>query len=341
MADQNISINLINESGKSYRQYFFLSDSEDIKLRIFNHTMNFIKCCDLPKEDIFPLLNNHLTSLCHKVNMVKYHLRRYTNIEDDIINKLQKDLTPSTIAEGVHLIEKAELTAEYESFLFQMKSVLDILVGFLNPFYRKKTKKNLLKKQVSFENKGINVIKSIETYLKRNPEDEKYLKNLVEYLKRECTNTTKNEDGSLNWLFTIIDRRDEIMHLSKNEHFAFQVNNIGKKLKIYPPRLAPNQTMKDSFKIAYGSVIIFIEDFIALLLTPYLNNNFVCFTYEPEEVRHGSPRWYIMLKSIQSFGLKSIRENPYIITELIDSTKIPISSSECVSMHIYYNSFYK
>ena len=135
VSKHRFSINLTNESGKSYRQYFFLSNSEDIKLRIFNHTMNFIKCCDLPKEDLFLLLNTLLTSLCHKVNMVKYHLGRYSTTEDNILKHLQQDLKPSTIAEGTHQMEMAELTAEYESFLFQVKSALDVLVGFLNPFY--------------------------------------------------------------------------------------------------------------------------------------------------------------------------------------------------------------
>lgn len=273
--------------------------------------------------------------------MVKYHLGRYSNIEDNILKRLQQDLKPSKIAEGTHLIEKAELTAEYKSFLFQVKSTLDILVGFLNPFYRKKGKKNLLKKQVTFEMKGLNVIKDLEKHLERNPEDEKYLRGLVEYLNKECLDTRRYENSSLNWFFAIIDQRDEIAHLSKAEHFAFQVNNIGGKIDIYPPNFSHDQTMKESFKIAYGNLLIFIEDFIAQLLTPYLNENFVSFTYEFEQLKQNSPRWYIMLKIIQPFGLKSVRENPHVITQAIEHKNLPMSISECVQMHMYYNSFYK
>ncbi len=341
MSKHRFSINLTNESGKSYRQYFFLSNSEDIKLRIFNHTMNFIKCCDLPKEDLFLLLNTLLTSLCHKVNMVKYHLGRYSTTEDNILKHLQQDLKPSTIAEGTHQMEMAELTAEYESFLFQVKSALDVLVGFLNPFYRRKGKKNLLKKQVTFEKKGLNVIKDLERYLERNPEDEKYLRGLVECLNKECPNTRLHENGSLNWLFAIIDQRDEVAHTSKAEHFAFQVNNIGGKIDIYPPNLTHDQTMRESFKIAYENLLVFIEDFIAQLLIPYLNENFVSFTYEPEQLKQSSPRWYIMLKIIQPYGIRSVRENPYVITQAIEHKNLPMSISECVQMHMYYNSFYK
>jgi len=64
--------------------------------------------------------------------MVKYHLERYITVEREILTQLEKDLSPSSLAEGTHLIEMAELTAEYESFLFQVKAALDILVGFLN-----------------------------------------------------------------------------------------------------------------------------------------------------------------------------------------------------------------
>lgn len=340
MAKPRFSIHLKDESGKRYRQYFFLSDSEDIQQRIFNHTFNFVKCSDLPKEDLFPLLNNHLTSLCHKVNMVKYHLKRYATIEDNVLKQLEQDLKSSKFTEGTHFIEMAELTAEYESFLFQVKSALDILVGFFEVFYRKSSKKSLMKKQVSFGNKGLGVIKSIEKYLQRNPEDENYLNDLLEYLKKECSEIPMYKNGSTNWIFCIIEQRDEIAHLFKIEHFAFQVDNIEGKRKIIPPRLTPDQTILESFKVAYENLFIFIEDFIALLLAPYLNDNFVCFTYGTEEIKEGAPRWYIMLSFMQAFGLKSIRDNPYSLSQPIESMELPISVSECIRMHIYYNSFY-
>ncbi len=341
MTIPRFSINLIDKSGKQYRTYFFLATSEDIQLRIFNHALNFIKCSELPRDTLFSILNNCLTSLCHKINMVKYHLERYCVIEDNMIIHLRETIKPTTIAEGTHLIEMAELTAEYESFLFQMKSALDILIGFLNPIYRRKGKKSLLKKQVTFENKGLNVIKDIEGYLRRNPEDEKVLRDLVEYLKRECIGNQLHEDGSLSWIFTTIDQRDEIAHLHKSTHFAFQVNNSGDNIDIYPPNLTPDQTMRGSFIIAYGNLLIFVEDFIALLFTPYLNENFVSFTFEPEGIKEGSPRWYIMLRVIQAFGIKSVRENPYVLIPLIEGINLPIDALECVDLHRYYNGFYK
>lgn len=107
-----------------------------------------------------------------------------------------------------------------------------------------------MKKQVTFEKKGLNVIKDLEKYLERNPEDEKYLRGLVEYLNKECLDTRRYENSSLNWFFAIIDQRDEIAHLSKAEHFVFQVNNIAGKIDIYPPNFSHDQTMKESFKIA-------------------------------------------------------------------------------------------
>lgn len=80
-------------------------------------------------------------SLCHKINMLKYHIKRYKEVE----SALEKDLLNSENFidhDGSVLIEKIELTAEYESFLIQTKATLDILVKFLNIIYREGKKKS-------------------------------------------------------------------------------------------------------------------------------------------------------------------------------------------------------
>jgi len=198
-----------------------------------------------------------------------------------------------------------------------------------------------MKRQVTFEKKGINVIKDIQKYLKNHPEDNENLEKLLEFLQQECTESLHCEDGSINWLFAIIEQRDEIVHLSRAEHFAFQVNNIKGEKAVFPPNLTRDQSMKDAFRIAYGNLLIVIQDFIALLLGPHLNEHFTFFSFHPEEVKDESPKWYIMLKGFQQFGLGSVRQNPQVVAQFAQAAKVPFSSLECMVLHQYYNSFLK
>jgi hypothetical protein len=330
------SIKIINERDKSYRQYIFLNDSDEIVNKIYRHTFYFLTFSEFSSNT---KLFSQLTFLCHKVNMVKYHLRRYEELETKLRKKFEAD-TRGKIKEGTFLIEECELTAEYESFLLQTKATLDVLVGFLNPIYRKDNK-NPLKKQVTFENKGLNLIKDLENYLRKHPDKKQHLCKLVDHLKAECTNSTHFEDGSINWLFTLIDIRDTVAHLGKSESFAFQITNIKANKSVLPPRLSPEQSMLDAFKVAYENLLIFVQDFIALTLGPYLNQHLESFTFREEEVKEDAPKWYIMLRAFRQFGLKSLRTNPLVVEQFCRYAKLPIDPIKCMRMHMYYNNFYK
>lgn len=330
------SITIINKQDKAYRQYIFLNESDDIINKIYNHTFYFITCSEFCSN---AKLLSLLTSLCHKVNMVKYHLQRYEELESKMRKKFEADIRVN-IKEGTFLIEECELTAEYESLLLQTKATLDVLVGFLNPIYRKDNI-NPLKKQVTFENKGLNVIKDLEKYVLKHPDKEKYLHKLIGHLKAECIKSTHYEDGSINWLFTLIDARDEVAHVGKSESFAFQICNTNGNKCLYPPRISPEQSMLDAFKVAYENLLIFVQDFIALTLGPYLNQHLESFTFREEEVKENAPKWYIMLRAFRQFGLKSLRANPFVVEQFCRSAKLPIDPIKCMRMHIYYNGFYK
>ena len=105
--------------------------------------------------------------------------------------------------------------------------------------------------------------------------------------------------------------------------------------------MSPEQTMLDALKIAYESLLVFIQDFIALSLGPYLNDNLVYLTFAPGEVEDIAPKWYIMLRSFQQFGLKSLKANPQVILQFCNMQQVPINAIKCMEMHMYYNGFYK
>ena len=89
-----------------------------------------------------------------------------------------------------------------------------------------------MKFQSTFNEKGMGVMKSIEKYLKHNQEDKKKLIELLSYLKTECAEVSNEESDEINWLVSIINKRDTVAHFQKPEYFAFQINYIGENKTI-------------------------------------------------------------------------------------------------------------
>jgi len=341
MNENRFSIKVFDFKKKIYKQYFFFEDTKDIENKIFHHIMNFLKCSKFDNEFINQMLNKNLTSICHKVNMVKYHLKRYREIEDSLIKKYDKDIKEKgMLRQGDSFILEPELIAQEEAFLFQIKASLDFLMDFVNQIYRR-DEKNVMKQIHTFENKGLDLIKIIEKYIKLNKDKEIYLKKLLEYLKTECVDSKNYEDGSLNWLDFIIRARDTISHYQiSGGSLQISINN-DKKIVI-PPYFTRTQRIIYAFDVAYCNLLTFIEDFIALLIGPYLNDDYYCyFTYETDKVKADAPKWYIMLKNIKTLGLNSLKVNPSVLKFFYDDLKPPIDFIECLRMHMYYLSFYK
>ncbi len=164
---------------------------------------------------------------------------------------------------------------------------------------------------------------------------------LLGYLKSECITSTYHDDGSINWFWFVINSRDTVAHYGKQERFAFKITNSKDKKTFSPARMSPEQTMLDALKITYESLLVFIQDFIALSLGPYLNENLISLTFASGEVEETAPKWYIMLRSFQQFGLRSLKPNPHTIVQFCNMQQVPIDAIKCMEMHVYYNGFYK
>lgn len=340
--DKRITLKILDKEKQIKRHYLLLPYCEGIENRIINHTLNFIKCSDLGPyfdEDKINLLHEQLVALYHKINLVNYHKHKYQSIEKRLQSKYENDLRKGKIEEGIVLIEDSRLTAELESFLLQSKATLDILVSFLNIFYRDRGK-NPLKKQVTFENKGQNVIKDLERYLKYHYEKKEYLEELLKYLKEECITSDKFDDGSINWLMVVINKRDYIAHFSKSKYFAFQIKNVkGKDNYVLPPLLTKKSFMYDAVQIFYENLVTFTEDFMALLLKPYLNKFFSCFTFDRKKRKDNAPKWYIIPTVFAKFGFGLSTHTPIKILKIIKAGDIPLEEIEFLKMFIYYKSF--
>lgn len=204
-----------------------------------------------------------------------------------------------------------------------------------------KAKKNPLKFQSTFSDGGQGVIKSLEKYIKSHPEDADKVSELLKYLKDECTETTDQGPESIHWLISIINKRDTVAHFRKHEYFAFQINYIGEKKNIISPMFTRNQTILESLEIAYDNLLIFIQDFIALLLIPYLDKKLKAYTFRKEDVIDDAPKWYLQLGDLSP---QSILQNTGILSFIkknCDDKGKRLTPEYCENMYLHYASFYK
>lgn len=334
-SDDPFSFRIIDTERNCYRDYHFLKDSNDIINKIFHHIMYFGQNTKFhDHEDIFKVF----ASLCHKVNILKFHLEKYKEVERTIEKELS-DSENFTDHDSRVLIERIELTAEYESFLIQVKATLDILVKFLNIIYREG--KNPLKYQSTFSDGGHGVVKSLEKYLKSHPEDEKKILELLNYLKDECTETSEQDPESIHWLISIINKRDTVAHFRKHEYFAFQITYIGEEKTIIPPMFTRTQTIFESLEIAYDNLLVFIQDFIALLFMPYLDKKLKAFTFRKEDVTDDAPKWYLQLGDLSPHLIWQNMGNLSLIVKLCEDNDERLTPEYCEKMYLHYSSFYK
>ena len=121
-------LRIVDEKNNVYRDYFFLDNSEDIDNKVFWHIYYFVR--NTKYRDNEGVLYIY-TSLCHKVNVLKHHIENYKRIELEVEKEIREK--PNLLDhDGVVLVERVQLSAEYEAILMQYKSTLDILVKFLN-----------------------------------------------------------------------------------------------------------------------------------------------------------------------------------------------------------------
>jgi len=156
------------------------------------------------KNEIF----KYLFALMHKLHAIKYHLENYQRIEKKehkvALKKFRKN--PNSTVEAFDLI------FEFEGFLFQVKSSLDMLVKLLDPilgkgFVRTKT----------FAKKGKSIIKGLEQLKNKKQIIAERVDNFIELIKSDKDN----------WLEKVIDYRDELNHSQGLSNFKF----MPKKLK--------------------------------------------------------------------------------------------------------------
>lgn len=201
----------------------------------------------------------------YKLRSMLYHKDRFLEIEDHIIKTaIEEGKNKSSVPD--------ELFFEFEAFLFQTKSVLDMTIKILNHLFPNTFE------FITFSKKGSILIKNLEEYRKKIP---KQLANVIDHKERlQLAIKYRNEtidnlvellqNDKTTWLGKAIDSRDTISHFRGSynlREYAFEEKNgeasvlLPKLLDVYP-----HFFLKDT----YHNCIEFIQDFICLFIELWL-----------------------------------------------------------------------
>lgn len=194
-----------------------------------------------------------------------YHKDRFIEIEDHVIKTaIEENKDKASVPD--------ELFFEFEAFLFQTKSVLDITIKILEHLFPETFK------VFTFSDKVSRLIKNLEEYRKRIP---KQLAKVIDHKERlQFAIKFRNEtidnliallhNDKTIWLGKAIDSRDTISHFRGSfnlREYAFEEKKgetsvlLPKILDVYPHYFLKN---------TYSNCIEFIQDFICLFIELWL-----------------------------------------------------------------------
>lgn len=205
----------------------------------------------------------------HKLRALLYHKENFINVENTVINQC--------MAKEENVRIPSNLYFEFEAFLFQVKSVLDITIKILKDLFPDRFKTN------TFGDKGSKLIANlnkhkdyIEKDVRKKFFDEKYINLYIKY-RGETIDSLISMLGNdkIKWLDKVISMRDTISHYkgSGNCGEVYRYSTVvqdGEELKsVIIPKILdfyPRQLLE----IAYRNCIEFIQDFICLFIELWL-----------------------------------------------------------------------
>jgi len=184
-----------------------------------------------------------------KLEAMKYHRNNFEYYENKYIQMIKED----SAAEDAYLNKTHILLFELESFLFQLKSSLDLavkIIGVLIPGrFRVQT----------FQDKGDKLISGLNKYLKDKNCKAAYAEDLINVLS----------DDKEAWLERAIKLRDDISHYKTFSEFNYSYAKINDKETFNYPRISGMEPLK-YINLIYQNCIEFIQDFMCLSIGLYL-----------------------------------------------------------------------
>lgn len=211
------------------------------------------------KKDAF--YDRHLWAVMHKLSAMKYHLERYAEADATLA---QEALRMWAKSPG-HTFEALPLIFEFESFLFQLKSALDMLVKMLDSLG---LKWSLPTK--TYEDEGDALIGSLNGYRARVEKllgEGKSPAHPSENLTKIDALIALVETARDDWLSRAVDWRDRITHVQGARDFVFTPSeDLGGIITAERPRYKGEEPLA-FMQRAYARAVEYHQDFLAHALT--------------------------------------------------------------------------
>jgi len=203
----------------------------------------------------------------HKLKAMLYHKDNYKLIE----NKHISDVAERYKKEPNVEVDAKELSFEFEAFLFQAKSLLEMTIKVLEILFPKHFHIG------SFSKKGKTLIKNLEQFKKVTQIQDKRIKDedRLAKVKARRLATIDNiinmlKEDKISWLEKLIEMRNEITHHNAIRNMVYKVSSEYEgKIAIKPPEILgeyPHAYME----VIFRNIIEFIQEFLCLCIELWL-----------------------------------------------------------------------
>lgn len=192
---------------------------------------------------------NSILDTMLKLHAMRHHLKNFEALE------LQYLASVKASSDGIFRTHR--MLFEFEAFLFQLKSTLDVAVKVLGVLFPGRFSVK------TFKGKGETLCKGLEQFkrdksVKTEPADD-----LIKILR----------DDRDSWLEHAISLRDTIGHYKTLADFNYHAVNHGDTRTIKKPVIA-GTTPQDYLNLTYQNCIEFVQDFICMSIVLYLPAQF-------------------------------------------------------------------
>lgn len=239
-------------------------DDDEINGRIYLQLCNLFT--DVLLSDKKDLFFKHAMSCMHKLSATKFHLENYRRQE----KHQYKEATKLFKKNQNTTREAFELIFEFEAFLFQIKSSLDILVKLMIPILGKG-----IIKTATFGKKGDDLIKGLEQYKKKKDSNIEAAENIINILKYHKSN----------WLEKTIKFRDELNHYEALNDYKFMPRQLPTgEVIAEKPKFKGNNTLQ-YMDTVYSNNLILHQDFMVYSLSLIAPKAFILMPQDPKEAK--------------------------------------------------------
>ena len=196
---------------------------------------------DLNKNDRWEnRVKKRLEKLHHKLDAIKYHIESFKSYERNVETELRNHVVANTTKNKIY--DDPLLIYNFESFLFQSKSCLDVLSQLLAYCFKEKI--------TTFGNHGNDLINLLQKKSKKDNSKEK--RSMIDVIQ-----------GSRNWVKDLVEMRDEVTHFSDLEGFScfliMQSSEIDQYARVYYPSIPSGERVSKYMDRTWNNICCLIS----------------------------------------------------------------------------------